>query len=179
MAKLIDGKLVSSKIRLEISQETAEFIQKTGIEPHLVVIIVGNDAASMTYVKNKKKACEDVGFKSTVIELPEETSEFELLEQIKELNESNIDVFLEEGYTYEASFVFTYIDENNNEININIANDVYKNNESLKTRIFLRVMVTLVPISIALLSYYIQNYKFIVNEEYYDQMIKEINERKK
>ena len=46
MAKLIDGKLVSSKIRLEISQETAEFIQKTGIQPHLVVIIVGNDAAS-------------------------------------------------------------------------------------------------------------------------------------
>ena len=87
MAKLIDGKLVSSKIRLEISQETAEFIQKTGIQPHLVVIIVGNDAASMTYVKNKKKACEDVGFKSTVIELPEETPEVELLEQIKELNE--------------------------------------------------------------------------------------------
>ena len=87
MAKLIDGKLVSSKIRLEISQETAEFIQKTGIQPHLVVIIVGNDAASMTYVKNKKKACEDVGFKSTVIELPEETTEVELLEQIKELNE--------------------------------------------------------------------------------------------
>lgn len=87
MAKLIDGKLVSSKIRLEISQETAEFIQKTGIQPHLVVIIVGNDAASMTYVKNKKKACEDVGFKSTVIELPEETPEVDLLEQIKELNE--------------------------------------------------------------------------------------------
>lgn len=87
MAKLIDGKLVSSKIRLEISQETAEFIQKTGIQPHLVVIIVGNDAASMTYVKNKKKACEDVGFKSTVIELPEETPEVELLEQIKKLNE--------------------------------------------------------------------------------------------
>lgn len=87
MAKLIDGKLVSSKIRLEISQETAEFTQKTGIQPHLVVIIVGNDAASMTYVKNKKKACEDVGFKSTVIELPEETPEVELLEQIKKLNE--------------------------------------------------------------------------------------------
>ena len=87
MEKLIDGKLVSSKIRLEISQETEEFIQKTGIQPHLVVIIVGNDAASMTYVKNKKKACEYVGFKSTVIELPEETPEVELLEQIKKLNE--------------------------------------------------------------------------------------------
>lgn len=87
MAKLIDGKLVSSEIRLEISQETAEFIQKTGIQPHLVVIIVGNDAASMTYVKNKKKACEDVGFKSTVIELPLETTEGELLDRIQELND--------------------------------------------------------------------------------------------
>ncbi|MBQ8994118.1 MAG: bifunctional methylenetetrahydrofolate dehydrogenase/methenyltetrahydrofolate cyclohydrolase FolD [Turicibacter sp.] len=87
MAKLIDGKLVSSEIRLGISQETAEFIQKTGIQPHLVVIIVGNDAASMTYVKNKKKACEDVGFKSTVIELPLETTEGELLDRIQELND--------------------------------------------------------------------------------------------
>ena len=87
MAKLIDGKLVSSEIRLEISQETAEFIQKTGIQPHLVVIIVGNDAASMTYVKNKKKACEAVGFKSTVIELPLETTEGELLDRIQELND--------------------------------------------------------------------------------------------
>ena len=87
MAKLIDGKLVSSEIRLGISQETAEFIQKTGIQPHLVVIIVGNDAASMTYVKNKKKACEDVGFKSTVIELPLETTEVELLDRIQELND--------------------------------------------------------------------------------------------
>ena len=86
MAKLIDGKLVSSKIRLEISQETAEFIQKTGIQPHLVVIIVGNDAASMTYVKNKKKACEYIGVESLSYELPEETTEEELLDLVKKLN---------------------------------------------------------------------------------------------
>ena len=54
MTTLIDGKKVSSQIRDKISQETAEFIEKTGIQPHLVVIIVGNNPASMTYVRNKK-----------------------------------------------------------------------------------------------------------------------------
>ena len=87
MTTLIDGKKVSSQIRDKISQETAEFIEKTGIQPHLVVIIVGNNPASMTYVRNKKKSCEEVGFKSTVIELPVETTESELLTKIKELNE--------------------------------------------------------------------------------------------
>ena len=57
MTTLIDGKKVSSQIRDKISQETAEFIEKTGIQPHLVVIIVGNNPASMTYVRNKKKSC--------------------------------------------------------------------------------------------------------------------------
>ncbi|MDO5794390.1 MAG: bifunctional methylenetetrahydrofolate dehydrogenase/methenyltetrahydrofolate cyclohydrolase FolD [Turicibacter sp.] len=89
MAKLIDGKLVSSEIRQEISQETADFIRKTGIQPHLVVIIVGNDAASMTYVRNKKKACEAVGFNSTVIELPAQTTEDQLVEVIEKLNEDD------------------------------------------------------------------------------------------
>lgn len=87
MATLIDGKKVSSQIRQSISQETAEFIENTGVQPNLVVIIVGNDAASMTYVRSKKKACEEVGFKSTVIELPVETTETELLKKIIELNE--------------------------------------------------------------------------------------------
>lgn len=83
MTTLIDGKKVSSQIRDKISQETAEFIEKTGIQPHLVVIIVGNNPASMTYVRNKKKSCEEVGFKSTVIELPVETTESELLTKIR------------------------------------------------------------------------------------------------
>ena len=89
MSKLIDGKLVSSEIRQVISQETADFTQKKGIQPHLVVIIVGNDAASMTYVRNKKKACESVGFKSTVIELPIKTTEDQLVETIEKLNEDH------------------------------------------------------------------------------------------
>ena len=98
--------------------------------------------------------------------------------QIKDLDERLDAFFLEEGYTYEASFVFDYYDENGNKVSINIANDVYRESRSLDTRIFLRVMVTVLPIVIALLSYYIQNKKFIVNEEYYDNMIKEIENRK-
>lgn len=98
--------------------------------------------------------------------------------QIKDLDERLDTFFLEEGYTYEASFVFDYYDENGNKVSVNIANDVYRESRSLDTRIFLRVMVTVLPIIIALLSYYIQNKKFIVNEEYYDNMIKEIERRK-
>ena len=98
--------------------------------------------------------------------------------QIKNLDERLDTFFLEEGYTYEASFVFDYYDENGNKVSVNIANDVYRESRSLDTRIFLRVMVTVLPIIIALLSYYIQNKKFIVNEEYYDNMIKEIENRK-
>ena len=89
MAKLIDGKLVSLEIRQVISQETADFIKKTGIQPHLVVVIVGNNPASMMYVRNKKRSCEAVGFKSTVIELAEDVSEAALLRQIEDLNQDD------------------------------------------------------------------------------------------
>jgi len=86
MAKLIDGKLVSEKMRKIISQETAQFVKKTKVVPHLVVIIVGNNLASKTYVNNKKKACEAVGFNSTVIELEEDILEVDLLTVIAKLN---------------------------------------------------------------------------------------------
>ena len=82
MSKIIDGKLVSQKIREKIKEEAA----KLGLEPHLVVVIVGDNPASLTYVRNKKKACESVGFKSTIIELSESTTENELLEVIHRLN---------------------------------------------------------------------------------------------
>ena len=98
--------------------------------------------------------------------------------KIKEFDEYKIESFFNESYTYEASFVFDYYDENGDKVSVNIANDVYRESRSLDTRIFLRVMVTVLPIIIALLSYYIQNKKFIVNEEYYDNMIKEIENRK-
>lgn len=89
MATLIDGKKVSQEIRLKLAEETKCFIEETTIQPHLVVIIVGNNPASMTYVKNKKTSCEAVGFKSTVIELPIEITEAELLTKIIELNEDS------------------------------------------------------------------------------------------
>ena len=84
---MIDGKMFSQQLREQIKIETAAFVEKTKVVPHLVVIIVGSDPASMTYVRNKKKACEAVGFKSTVIELAQDVSEAALLEQIQVLNE--------------------------------------------------------------------------------------------
>ena len=86
MAKIIDGKAVSAEVRAEIKAETEKFISESGITPGLAVIIVGNNPASQVYVRNKKRACGEVGFFSTVIEMPEETTESELLDKIAELN---------------------------------------------------------------------------------------------
>ena len=87
MSNLIDGKLVSEKLRDALTKETAAFIKQTQVIPHLVVIIVGQDPASMTYVRNKKKACEAIGFKSTIIELEQTVTEAQLLEVIEALNQ--------------------------------------------------------------------------------------------
>lgn len=86
MAKIIDGKAVSAEVRAEIRAETENFTRASGITPGLAVIIVGNNPASLVYVRNKKRACGEVGFFSTVIEMPEETTESELLDKIAELN---------------------------------------------------------------------------------------------
>ena len=74
MATIIDGKAVSAKIREEIKAESAAFEKETGIKPGLAVIIVGEDPASQIYVRNKGKACEEVGFYSEIHRLPEETT---------------------------------------------------------------------------------------------------------
>ena len=87
MAEIIDGKLVSAKIRKELKLEIEEFVTDTKITPALAVIIVGNDPASSVYVKNKHKACLDVGIKSIQIEFPECISEEILLSKIDELND--------------------------------------------------------------------------------------------
>ncbi len=87
----MDGKAVSAHVRAGIQAETASFIKETGIVPGLAVIIVGEDPASTVYVRNKHKACVEVGFRSFAYELPENTSEDELLALIQELN-SNKDV---------------------------------------------------------------------------------------
>ena len=64
--KLLDGKYVSEKLKVEIAEEAAEFLAKTGRKPHLVAILVGNDGGSETYVASKMKNCEKVGFKSSL-----------------------------------------------------------------------------------------------------------------
>ena len=86
MAKIIDGKQIAKEVRAEIAAECAE-LKRKGIVPGLAVVIVGTDPASQVYVRNKKKACEEVGFRSEVFELPEETTEEELLALVKKLNE--------------------------------------------------------------------------------------------
>ena len=86
MAEIIDGKLVSNKLREELKIEIAEFKNNYGITPGLAVIMVGDNPASAVYVRNKHKACADVGITSYQIELPSETSENELLSKIDELN---------------------------------------------------------------------------------------------
>lgn len=94
MATILDGKALSAKIKQQIKEETDLLIQK-GIKPGLAVIIVGDNPASRVYVNNKKKACEECGFKSEEFALPEETSEEELLELINTLNQrSDIDGIL-------------------------------------------------------------------------------------
>jgi methylenetetrahydrofolate dehydrogenase (NADP+)/methenyltetrahydrofolate cyclohydrolase len=86
MAVLIDGKLVSEKTRENIKGDVEAFKERYGTVPGLAVIVVGNDPASAVYVRNKHKACLSVGINSLQIELPEETTEEELLSKIDELN---------------------------------------------------------------------------------------------
>lgn len=84
---LLDGKLVSAKIKEDIKFEAAEFAIKSGRKPHLVAILVGNDGGSETYVASKMRNCELVGFESTNIRYDESVSEVELIAKIKEINE--------------------------------------------------------------------------------------------
>ena len=92
---ILDGKKTSSDIKDEITQEVLQ-LKKDGRKiPHLAAIIVGNDGASRTYVGAKVKACNRVGFLSTLIELSQEISEASLLSKIEELNNNNaIDGFI-------------------------------------------------------------------------------------
>lgn len=86
MAQIIDGKLVARQVRERVAKETEELKNK-GITPGLAVIIVGEDPASQVYVRNKEKACEEVGFYSEKFALPESTTQEELNALVKELNE--------------------------------------------------------------------------------------------
>lgn len=88
MALLIDGKQISTDIKDEL-KETVARLKEQGIEGALAVIQVGADPASSVYVRNKKKACEYIGIRSVSYELPEETTEEELLGIIEKLNDDN------------------------------------------------------------------------------------------
>ncbi len=83
---ILDGKLTSNNIKDELAIEVAKRVEKGLKKPHLAAVIVGQDGASMTYVSSKVKACEKIGFDSTLIEMPEDTSEDELLSKIATLN---------------------------------------------------------------------------------------------
>lgn len=83
---LLDGKNLSKEIELELSEKVQQLKSEGKKTPHLAAILVGNDPASQTYVNAKVKACERVGFDSTLIELPATTSESDLLNHIEKLN---------------------------------------------------------------------------------------------
>ena len=88
MGQIIDGKAVSAKVKEEIRLET-EKLKEQGIEIGLAVVIVGDDPASQVYVRHKEKACETVGFNSFKYALPAETTEEELLDLVKKLNDDD------------------------------------------------------------------------------------------
>jgi methylenetetrahydrofolate dehydrogenase (NADP+)/methenyltetrahydrofolate cyclohydrolase len=92
---ILDGKKISNDIKDEIAEEVKKIKAKGEKVPHLAAIIVGNDGASLTYVGSKVRACERVGFESTLVQLSNTISEVELLDTIEELNsDDNIDGFI-------------------------------------------------------------------------------------
>ena len=95
MAKILDGKKTSNIIKEEIKNRVNRLSQDGKRPPHLAAVLVGEDGASLTYVSNKVISCEQVGFKSSLIRLPYETGEKELLSTIKKLNDNKeIDGFI-------------------------------------------------------------------------------------
>jgi methylenetetrahydrofolate dehydrogenase (NADP+)/methenyltetrahydrofolate cyclohydrolase len=85
-ATLIDGKAIAADLRAELAVEVTEFRQSTGITPHLAAVLIGDDPASAVYVRNKQKACEKAGIKSTLHRLPDLLTEDGLLTIIHQLN---------------------------------------------------------------------------------------------
>ncbi|MBL1233770.1 MAG: tetrahydrofolate dehydrogenase/cyclohydrolase catalytic domain-containing protein [Vicingaceae bacterium] len=95
MPTIISGKEVADKIKLEIAEEVSKLKDETGRTPHLAAILVGNDGASKTYVNAKVKACEVVGFRSTLVALEKDVTEEHLLNEIDKLNnDDDLDGFI-------------------------------------------------------------------------------------
>ena len=92
---ILDGKQTGNDIKAELTARVDQLIKDGKRPPHLAAILVGNDGASLTYVGSKVRSCERIGYESTLIQLPEETTEAELLQQIDRLNENTaIDGFI-------------------------------------------------------------------------------------
>ena len=92
---LIDGKAIAKQIKQEIAEEVKDILSKGGKRPHLAAILVGHDGGSETYVASKVKACEECGFKSSLIRYEDTVSEEDLLKKVDELNRDNdVDGFI-------------------------------------------------------------------------------------
>jgi methylenetetrahydrofolate dehydrogenase (NADP+)/methenyltetrahydrofolate cyclohydrolase len=110
--KIIDGKMISNLIKEEIKLEVEKIIKKGDRPPHLAAILVGNDGASLTYVGSKVRSCKQVGFDSTLVKLPAEISQKDLLNKIHELNnDDKIDGFIVQlplpNHIYEEKVLMT------------------------------------------------------------------------
>ena len=93
--KLIDGKAMATAIKAEIAEEVKQIVANGGKQPHLVAVLVGHDGGSETYVKNKVLACEQCGFKSTLIRYEDNITEVELLACVDKLNkDDDVDGFI-------------------------------------------------------------------------------------
>ena len=93
--ELLDGKLLSNNIKTEIAEEVEKMLEKGQKQPHLAAVLVGEDPASQVYVRNKIRSCEKCGFKSTLVKLPAEATEEEVLKAVEKLNnDPDIDGFI-------------------------------------------------------------------------------------
>jgi methylenetetrahydrofolate dehydrogenase (NADP+)/methenyltetrahydrofolate cyclohydrolase len=84
--QLLDGKYVSEKLKVEIAEQAAGYLQRTGRKPHLVAVLVGHDGGSETYVASKMRNCEKVGFRSSLVRYENDVTEEELLTKVAQLN---------------------------------------------------------------------------------------------
>ncbi|MCG2459870.1 bifunctional 5,10-methylenetetrahydrofolate dehydrogenase/5,10-methenyltetrahydrofolate cyclohydrolase [Flavobacteriaceae bacterium F89] len=87
--KILDGKKISNQIKNEIAFEVEGMKARGEKVPHLAAVLVGNDGASLTYVGSKVRSCKKIGFDSTLVHLPEETTEEDLLKEVRALNEND------------------------------------------------------------------------------------------
>lgn len=93
--ELIDGKAIAAQIKLEIAEEVKQMVEQGQKRPHLAAILVGHDGGSETYVANKVRTCEEVGFKSSLIRYENDVTEEELLKKVRELNvDTDVDGFI-------------------------------------------------------------------------------------